>query len=696
MSRLNDLDIKYLTGVGPKRAELLAEQLKIHTFYDLLYYFPFRYVDRSRIFQVRELTADMPFIQLKGWFVTFTEHGEGAKRRLQGLFSDGTGTVDVVWFNRIKYISENYHTNTEYIVFGKPSLFNGRFSLVHPEIETSVAGNEPHGLRGVYNLTDKLRNRSFSSKTFQQLISNLLTKVQTIPETLPPDVRDRYHLMPLREALENIHFPQSIDALNRAKLRLKFEELFLIQLNILRYAKGRNAKQKGFVFARIGEFFNSFYFNVLPFPLTEAQKRVLREIRADVGSGRQMNRLLQGDVGSGKTIVALMAALMAVDNGFQTCLMAPTEILATQHYESLSAMAGKIGVKVELLTGSTKKKKRDEIHEGLTDGSIHILIGTHAVIEDNVEFRRLGLVIIDEQHRFGVAQRARLWKKNFNPPHVLVMTATPIPRTLAMTVYGDLDVSVIDELPPGRKPVQTILRYENNREWVNRLIGHELSIGRQAYIVYPLIQENEKLELKALEEGYDYIRETFRSYKVSFVHGKMKPAEKDYQMQQFVSGETRILVATTVIEVGVNVPNASVMVIENAERFGLSQLHQLRGRVGRGADQSYCILMSKPNIAKETRRRLEIMTETTDGFQIAEADMQLRGPGDIEGTMQSGIAFNLRIANLGSDGQILNIAHEAADAVLTADPDLQLPQNRVLDEQLHLHFNKKVDWSKIS
>ena len=696
MSRLNDLDIKYLTGVGPKRAELLAEQLKIHTFYDLLYYFPFRYVDRSRIFQVRELTSDMPFIQLKGWFVSFTEHGEGAKHRLQGLFSDGTGTVDVVWFNRIKYIKENYRANTEYIIFGKPSLFNGRFSLVHPEIETSVAGNEPHGLRGVYNLTDKLRNRSFSSKTFQQLIANMLAKVQTIPETMPQDVCSRYHLMPLRDALENIHFPQSVDALNRAKLRLKFEELFLIQLNILRYAKGRNAKQKGFVFARIGDFFNSFYFNVLPFPLTEAQKRVLREIRADVGSGRQMNRLLQGDVGSGKTIVALMAALMATDNGFQTCLMAPTEILATQHYESLSSMAGKIGVKVELLTGSTKKKKRDEIHQGLTDGSIHILIGTHAVIEDNVEFRSLGLVIIDEQHRFGVAQRARLWKKNFNPPHVLVMTATPIPRTLAMTVYGDLDVSVIDELPPGRKPVQTILRYENNREWVNRLIGHELSIGRQAYIVYPLIQENEKLELKALEEGYEYVRDTFRSYKVSFVHGKMKPAEKDYQMQMFVSGETRILVATTVIEVGVNVPNASVMVIENAERFGLSQLHQLRGRVGRGADQSYCILMSKPNIAKDTRRRLEIMTETTDGFQIAEADMQMRGPGDIEGTMQSGIAFNLRIANLGSDGQILNIAHEAAEAVLSADPDLQLPENRVLDEQLHLHFDKTVDWSKIS
>lgn len=696
MSRLDEIDIKFLTGVGPKRAELLAEQLHIHTFYDLLYYFPFRYVDRSRIFQIRELESGMPFIQLKGRFVTMTTVGEGAKRRMQALFSDGTGTIDVVWFNRIKFVAENYRTGVEYVIFGRPSIFNGRFNLAHPEIETSVPGNEPHGLRGAYNMTDKLRNRGFTSKTFQTLISNLLAKTTFIPETLPQTVTERYHLIPLRDALENIHFPKSVDLLNKAKLRLKFEELFLIQLNILRIANGRKAQQKGFVFSRIGEFFNRFYSDVLPFPLTGAQKRVMHEIRADLGSGRQMNRLLQGDVGSGKTIVALMSALIAVDNGFQTCLMAPTEILATQHYESLSAMAGKIGVRVELLTGSTKKKKRDEIHAGLTDGSIHILIGTHAVIEDNVEFRCLGLVIIDEQHRFGVAQRARLWKKNFNPPHVLVMTATPIPRTLAMTVYGDLDVSVIDELPPGRKPIQTILRYENNREWVNRLIGHELSIGRQAYIVYPLIQENEKLELKALEEGFEYIRNTFRSYKVSFVHGKMKPAEKDCQMQLFASKQTQILVATTVIEVGVNVPNASVMVIENAERFGLSQLHQLRGRVGRGADQSYCILMTKPNIAKETRQRLEIMTETTDGFRIAEADMQLRGPGDIEGTMQSGIAFNLRIANLGSDGQILNIAREAAEAVLADDPNLQTPQNRILAEQLHRFFNKKVDWSKIS
>lgn len=695
MNRLDEIDIKFLTGVGPKRAELLAEQLHIRTFYDLLYYFPFRYVDRSRIFQIRELESGMPFIQLKGRFVTMTTVGEGAKRRMQALFSDGTGTIDVVWFNRIKFVAENYRTGVEYVIFGRPSIFNGRFNLAHPEIETSVPGNEPHGLRGAYNLTDKLRNRGFTSKTFQTLISNLLAKTAFIPETLPQTVTERYHLIPLRDALENIHFPKSVDLLNKAKLRLKFEELFLIQLNILRIANGRKAQQKGFVFSRIGEFFNRFYSDVLPFPLTGAQKRVMHEIRADLGSGRQMNRLLQGDVGSGKTIVALMSALIAVDNGFQTCLMAPTEILATQHYESLSAMAGKIGVRVELLTGSTKKK-RDEIHAGLTDGSIHILIGTHAVIEDNVEFRCLGLVIIDEQHRFGVAQRARLWKKNFNPPHVLVMTATPIPRTLAMTVYGDLDVSVIDELPPGRKPIQTILRYENNREWVNRLIGHELSIGRQAYIVYPLIQENEKLELKALEEGFEYIRNTFRSYKVSFVHGKMKPAEKDCQMQLFASKQTQILVATTVIEVGVNVPNASVMVIENAERFGLSQLHQLRGRVGRGADQSYCILMTKPNIAKETRQRLEIMTETTDGFRIAEADMQLRGPGDIEGTMQSGIAFNLRIANLGSDGQILNIAREAAEAVLADDPNLQTPQNRILAEQLHRFFNKKVDWSKIS
>lgn len=691
-----DTDIKYLAGVGPKRAELLNKQLGIRSCRDLLYYFPFRYVDRSRIYTIAELTSDMPDIQIKGHFVSFTIHGEGAKRRLQGLFSDGTGIIDVVWFNRVKSISESYHTGIEYILFGKPSIFNGHPNLVHPEIEPAVEESRPRGLQGVYNLTDTLRNRSFTSKTIRTLVHNLFDKIKSLPETLPQSVREKYRLIGLYDALSNIHMPTSLDMLQKAKLRLKFEELFLIQLNILKYAKTRKAEVRGFMFPRIGSHFNRFYSEVLPFSLTEAQKQVIREIRDDMRTGRQMNRLLQGDVGSGKTIVALMSALIAADNGFQTCIMAPTEILATQHYESLSAMCNKIGVKIELLTGSTKKSKREKIANGLLDGSIHILVGTHAVIEDNVNFRRLGLVVIDEQHRFGVAQRAKLWNKNVNPPHVLVMTATPIPRTLAMTVYGDLDVSAITQLPPGRKPIATLLKYENSRTSVNQIIRKELQSGRQVYIVYPLIQENEKLDLKNVEDGFQYARETFSDFNVGLVHGKMKPADKDRQMQLFATGKTQILVATTVIEVGVNVPNASVMIIENAERFGLSQLHQLRGRVGRGADQSYCILMTKPDISKDTRRRLEIMTETSDGFQIAEADMQLRGPGDIEGTQQSGIAFNLRIANLSADGQIVRIARECADAILNADPALEHPDNRLLAEQLRRHFGKTIDWSRIS
>lgn len=691
-----DTDIKYLAGVGPKRAELLNKQLGIRSCRDLLYYFPFRYVDRSRIYTIAELTSDMPDIQIKGHFVSFTIHGEGAKRRLQGLFSDGTGIIDVVWFNRVKSISESYHTGIEYILFGKPSIFNGHPNLVHPEIEPAVEESRPRGLQGVYNLTDTLRNRSFTSKTIRTLVHNLFDKIKSLPETLPQSVREKYRLIGLYDALSNIHMPTSLDMLQKAKLRLKFEELFLIQLNILKYAKTRKAEVRGFMFPRIGSHFNRFYSEVLPFSLTEAQKQVIREIRDDMRTGRQMNRLLQGDVGSGKTIVALMSALIAADNGFQTCIMAPTEILATQHNESLSAMCNKIGVKIELLTGSTKKSKREEIANGLLDGSIHILVGTHAVIEDNVNFRRLGLVVIDEQHRFGVAQRAKLWNKNVNPPHVLVMTATPIPRTLAMTVYGDLDVSAITQLPPGRKPIATLLKYENSRTSANQIIRKELQSGRQVYIVYPLIQENEKLDLKNVEDGFQYARETFSDFNVGLVHGKMKPADKDHQMQLFATGKTQILVATTVIEVGVNVPNASVMIIENAERFGLSQLHQLRGRVGRGADQSYCILMTKPDISKDTRRRLEIMTETSDGFQIAEADMQLRGPGDIEGTQQSGIAFNLRIANLATDGQIVRIARECADAILNADPALEHPDNRLLAEQLRRHFGKTIDWSRIS
>ena len=696
MNKLTELDIKYLTGVGPKRAELLNKQLGIYTYYDLLYYFPFRYIDRSKIYQIKDLEGELPYIQLKGHFVTFTEHGEGAKRRMQALFSDGTATIDVVWFNRIKSIRESYQTGKTYILFGKPTIFNGRYSLAHPEIETYQEDHQPYGLRGIYTLTETLRNRSFSSRTIQQLIQNLFEKVKFVPETLPQGILTKYRLIGLRDALVNIHSPESIDKLQKAKLRLKFEELFLIQLNILRYAKNRSSKIKGYLFSHIGEYFNRFYFEVLPFPLTGAQKRVLKEIRADMGSGRQMNRLLQGDVGSGKTIVALMTALMAADNGYQACLMAPTEILATQHYESLSQLASKIGIRVELLTGSTKKTKREEIHKGLMDGSVNLLIGTHAVIEDNVEFRQLGLVIIDEQHRFGVAQRAKLWNKSINPPHILVMTATPIPRTLAMTVYGDLDVSIIDELPPGRKPVTTLLQYENSRDRVNQAIYKQLKLGRQAYIVYPLIQENEKLDLKALENGYEYICQTFKEFKVSFVHGKMKPAEKDYQMQQFVANRTQILVATTVIEVGVNVPNASVMVIESAERFGLSQLHQLRGRVGRGADQSYCILMTSYKLSNESRKRIETMTATNDGFEIAEADLKLRGPGDIEGTQQSGLTCNLKVANLGKDTLILSEASRCANEILEQDPDLAQEANQVFATQIKRLFKTKITWRYIS
>lgn len=694
MRRLTDIDIKYLKGVGPKRADTLGKELDIHTYYDLLHYFPSRYDDRSKVVKIKDVASDNSAIQVRGRFIVINTVGEGARRRVQGLFSDGTGTLDVVWFNRLKYVQDTYRVGVDYLLFGKMSIFNGRISLVHPEIDPGDTIVDNQGLQAQYSIPEKLKTRGFTQRSLRQLISTLLASMPAVEETLPPELLRHYGLMPLREALECVHFPKTREQADRARARFKFEELFLIQLNILSYSRNRKANIAGYTFPRIGTFFNRFYSDVLPFSLTEAQKKVMREIRADLGSGRQMNRLLQGDVGSGKTIVALMTSLIAVDNGYQACIMAPTEILACQHYESLSAMAGKIGVRVELLTGSTTKKKRDELHASLLDGTIHILVGTHAVIEDCVEFRRLGLVVIDEQHRFGVAQRAKLWNKSTSAPHVLVMTATPIPRTLAMTVYGDLDVSVIDALPPGRKPIMTMLQYENRRREVNSLILGQLKAGRQVYIVYPLIQENEKLELKDLLQGLDATRMAFPGYEVGMVHGKMRPVEKDEQMQMFVSGKTRILVATTVIEVGVNVPNASVMVIENAERFGLSQLHQLRGRVGRGADQSYCILMTKPNIAADTRKRLEIMVETTDGFVIADADMKLRGPGDIEGTMQSGIAFNLRIANLASDSDVLAVARQAATMILDSDPLLE--RHYSLREQLRIHFNKTAGWSRIS
>ena len=542
-----------------------------------------------------------------------------------------------------------------------------------------------------------MKSHFLNSKAIQKIIYNLWKSINgPLPETLPAQVIARSQVIYLTEAIQNIHFPQSPDLLRRAQFRLKFEELFYLQLNILRFTRQRQKKLGGFRFDHIGNYFNNFYHQCLPFELTNAQKRVLREIRADVGSGKQMNRLLQGDVGSGKTLVALMSMLMAVDNGFQACLMAPTEILASQHYESISELVAPIGIHVELLTGSTRKRERERIHEGLLTGDVNLIIGTHALIEDTVLFSNLGLVVIDEQHRFGVEQRARLWKKNNRPPHILVMTATPIPRTLAMTVYGDLDVSVIDELPPGRKPIQTIHQYDNKRGALYASIRKQIEMGRQIYIVYPLIQESERSDLKNLEDGFKHIQEVFPEFKVCMVHGKMKPAEKDAEMQKFVSGEAHIMVATTVIEVGVNVPNASVMIIENAERFGLSQLHQLRGRVGRGADQSYCILMTSHKLSQETRKRLEIMVRTNDGFEISEADLQLRGPGDMEGTQQSGIAFDLKIANIAKDGQILQLARDIANEILDKDPELSLTENYVLNRQLQKIFTKKINWSLIS
>lgn len=698
MSELSMNDIKFLPGVGPKRAELFNKELGIYSYEDLLYYYPYKYIDRSRTYTIREINGTMPYIQLRGKIVRYETQGEGYKRRLTAIFADATGTIELVWFKGIKYIQDRYKPGTEYTLFGRPTLFGSRLNIAHPEIDpvdVEIDGNT--GLQPYYTTTEKMKSHFLNSKAVQKIIATLWKVIpRSLPETLPAAVIARAHVIYLSEALYNIHFPQSPDVLRKAQFRLKFEELFYLQLNILRYTRQRMRRLGGFPFGTIGEHFNRFYRECLPFDLTGAQKRVLKEIRADVGSGRQMNRLLQGDVGSGKTLVALMAMLMAVDNGYQACMMAPTEILATQHYETLSGLLRPIGVRTELLTGSTRKKQREEIHEGLVSGDVKILVGTHALLEDTVVFSNLGFVVIDEQHRFGVEQRSRLWRKNSRPPHILVMTATPIPRTLAMTVYGDLDVSVIDELPPGRKPVTTIHRYDNRRAELYESIRRQIEQGRQVYIVYPLIQESEKIDLKNLEEGFKQIREVFPEYTVCMVHGKMKPAEKDAEMQRFVGGEAQIMVATTVIEVGVNVPNATVMVIENAERFGLSQLHQLRGRVGRGADQSYCVLVTSHKLSEDTRKRIEIMTRTNDGFEISEADLQLRGPGDMEGTQQSGIAFDLRIANIAKDGQILQLARDIAGEVLDADPDLAKPENAVLPRRLEKLFRRKIDFSLIS
>ncbi len=692
-------DIKFLPGVGPKKADLLKKELGIRSAEDLVRHYPYKYVDRSRFYYLHEISEDMPFIQVKGQIIRFEKMGEGPTQRLTAIFTDGKGTIELVWFKGVKYVLDKYKTGIQYIVFGKPTAFNGRFNIVHPEVELASQLPPPElmGLQPFYNTSEKMKSSFLNSKTLQRIIFPIIQSIKTgIPDTLPAYLLQKFALMNLTDSLVNVHFPKNADALKKARQRLKFEELFYIQLSILQQTKWRDQHFRGFIFGQIGHYFNTFFKECLPFELTNAQKRVIREIRIDVASGRQMNRLLQGDVGSGKTLVALMCMLIAIDNGFQACIMAPTEILATQHFASITQFLGNLDVNVALLTGSTRPKARVELHEKLRTGEMNILIGTHALIEDTVQFKNLGLVVIDEQHRFGVEQRSRLWKKNVNPPHILVMTATPIPRTLAMTLYGDLSVSVIDELPPGRKPIQTYHYYENKRQGLNQFIAKQVEAGRQIYIVYPLIQESEKSDLQNLETGYDYIREVFPNYKISMVHGKLKAAEKEYQMQKFVSGETQIMVATTVIEVGVNVPNASVMVIESAQRFGLSQLHQLRGRVGRGAEQSFCILLTGYKLASDTRKRMEIMVRTNDGFEISEADLQLRGPGDLEGTQQSGLPFDLKIANLAQDGKMLEIARQAAMEILEDDPQLEKIENRVLANQLRKMKTNTLNWGSIS
>ena len=696
---LSSRDIKFLPGVGPHRAEILEKELGIRSFRDLLYHFPYKYVDRSRIYRISEIDGTMPYIQLRGQILSFETFGEGRQRRLVAHFSDGTGVADLVWFQGIKFVSGKYRCREEYIVFGKPTVFGGRVNIAHPDIDSADGVTlSAMGLRPYYNTTERMKRMNISSGAIEKLVANLFAVIgdDAVEETLSGGIISANGLMPLMEALRNVHFPRNPEVLRRAQYRLKFEELFYIQLNILRFSRERRNRFGGIVFGRVGENFNTFYSEYLPFSLTGAQKRVVREMRRDMGSGRQMNRLLQGDVGSGKTLVALMAMLIATDNGCQACMMAPTEILASQHYETLCRFLDGMSVRVELLTGSVKGKKRETILRDLMAGTVNILVGTHAVIEDTVEFASLGLVIIDEQHRFGVEQRARLWAKNRVLPHVLVMTATPIPRTLAMTLYGDLDVSVIDELPPGRKPVTTVHRFDSTRASMYEFVRGQLRMGRQAYIVYPLIQESEKMDIRNLEDGYATVCEVFPEYRISRVHGKMKPAEKDEEMRRFVQGETQIMVATTVIEVGVNVPNASVMVIENAERFGLSQLHQLRGRVGRGADQSYCILMTGYKLSEETRKRIQIMVDTNDGFEIAEADLKLRGPGDIEGTQQSGVAFDLKIANLARDGQLLQYVREVAERIIDDDPQASGPENAVVWRHLAEIRKRNVDWSAIS
>ena len=698
MSSILDQDIQFLPSVGPKTKEILSKELSIRSYGDLLEYYPYKYVDRSKIFHISELTSDMPFVQLKGKILSYEEVDIGKRNKmLVAHFSDGYGVVDLVWFRSAQYIIKNYKVGTEYIVFGKPSAYNGRFQFAHPDIDdASKLQISEMGMQPFYGLTENMKKRGYTSRSIERITRSLVSILPPLPETLPDFIVNRLHLVSRDAALRMIHYPHSHQEMQKAQVRLKFEELFYVQLNILRYASDQRRKYCGYIFNRIGDIFNGFYTHHLPFELTGAQKRVMHEIRADMCSGRQMNRLLQGDVGSGKTLVALMTMLIALDNGYQACLMAPTEILAEQHLQTIRDFLQGMDIRVELLTGIVKGKKRKEILDGLATGDIQILIGTHAVIEDPVAFHRLGVAVIDEQHRFGVAQRAKLWAKSENPPHVLVMTATPIPRTLAMTIYGDLDVSVIDELPPGRKPIQTLHKFDNQLTSLYQSIRRQINLGRQVYIVFPLIKENEKIDLKNLEEGYETLKQAFPEFRLSKIHGRMKSAEKEAEMEQFVKGETQILVATTVIEVGVNVPNASVMVILDAQRFGLSQLHQLRGRVGRGCDQSYCILVTGYKLSEETRKRIDIMCDTNDGFRIAEADLKLRGPGDLEGTQQSGMAFDLKIANIARDGQLVQLARTEAQAIIDADPQCELPQNSLLWNRLRELKKTHINWAAIS
>lgn len=698
MSDILKTDIKYITGVGPQKKDILKREIGIETYGDLLEYYPYKYVDRSHIYTISSLSPDMPFVQIKGRILSFESFQMGVKKkRLVAHFGDGTGVVDLVWFSGTQYVSKNYKTGVEYIVFGKPTIYGGRFQISHPELD--LAENlqlSEMGMQPFYVTTERMKNSGLSSRSLEKIVKALLSRLPPQPETLPDYITAPLHLVSRDAAIRGVHYPHAQMEMQKARERLKFEELFYVQLNILRYTANHRRKYRGYLLPRIGEHFNSFFKQNLKFELTGAQKRVMHEIQADMNTGRQMNRLVQGDVGSGKTLVALMAMLIAVDNGFQACMMAPTEILAEQHLATIKDFLKGLNVRVELLTGIVKGKKRKEILEGVVTGDVHILVGTHAVIEDTVQFHNLGLAVVDEQHRFGVAQRAKLWAKNQNPPHILVMTATPIPRTLAMTIYGDLDVSVIDELPPGRKPIQTLHKYDNQMTTLYNGIRQQITLGRQVYIVYPLISESEKMDLKNLEDGFEQLQNIFPDYKMSKVHGRMKPAEKETEMQRFASGETQILVATTVIEVGVNVPNASVMVIMEAQRFGLSQLHQLRGRVGRGADQSYCILVSGHELSAETRKRLEIMTETNDGFRIAEADLKLRGPGDLEGTQQSGLAFDLKIADIARDGQLVQLARDEAQKIIDEDPECNSQRHALLWRRLNELRSDSVDWAQIS